>query len=118
MCNCEKHIEEFFKKHTECKNCNTKRNSQRYYENKDKISIQQKTHYEKNRDKLLQKQNNTHNYFKEFLRSYVESENKLKELEESFLTIDSENNQNYITNKTNVYLFHDLKLNRFILVCK
>ena len=40
--------------------------------------------------------------FRDLLRPYVELENRLKALEEKFSTIDSEDNQNYITNKTNV----------------
>ena len=57
QCNIEKHIIIFYKKYSECKDCNIKRVVKRYYDNKDKISMQQKIYYEKNRDKLLQKQN-------------------------------------------------------------
>ena len=75
VCNIE-HINNFYKKHSECKDCNIKRGVKRYYDNKDKISIQQKIYYEKNRDKLLQKQNDYRNkrntYYKELLKSYVE----------------------------------------------
>ena len=50
------------------------------------MSMQQKTYYEKNRDKLLQKQNDYRNKkrtdFKELARSYLELQNKLKTLEE------------------------------------
>ena len=41
--------------------------------------------------------------FKELIRSYVELKNRLKALEETSSTIDRENNQNHITNKTNFY---------------
>ena len=49
----EKTIEDFYKKYTECKDCNSKRTLKCYYGNKDKISKQQKTYSEKNRDKFL-----------------------------------------------------------------
>ena len=55
MCNIEKHINNFYKRYSECKDCNIKRGVERYFDNKDKISIQQKVYYEKKGDKLLQK---------------------------------------------------------------
>ena len=86
VCKIEKHINNFYKKYTECKDCNIKRSVKRYVDNKGKISIHQKVNYVKNRDKLLQKQNDYRNKritdFKELHRSYVELENKLKTLEE------------------------------------
>ena len=57
VCNIEKHISNFYKTYSENKPSNIKRGVKRYYANKDKIPIQQKIDYEKNRDKLLQKQN-------------------------------------------------------------
>ena len=85
-CNNEKHINNFYKKHSECKDSNIKRGVKRYYDNKDKISVQQKIYYEKNRDKLLQKQNDYSKKrskdYKELHRCYVELENQLKALEE------------------------------------
>ena len=88
QCNIEKHINNFYKKYSECKDCNIKRGVKRYYDNKDKISNQQKIYYERNRDKLLQKQNNYNKKrstdYKELHRSYVELQNKLKALEEKF----------------------------------
>ena len=57
VCNIEQRIDNFYNKYRECKPCNFKRSTKRYYENKDKILNQQKIYYEKNRDKLLQKQN-------------------------------------------------------------
>ena len=50
QCNIEKHINNFYKKYSECKDCNIKRGVKRYYDNKDKISMQQKIYYEKNRE--------------------------------------------------------------------
>ena len=60
---------------------------------KDRKSIQQKIFCEKNRDKLLQKQNDYWKkitVFKESYRSYVELQNKLKALEEKLKINDSE----------------------------
>ena len=86
MCNIEKQIDNFYKKYSECKACNIKRGVNRYYNKKDKISNQQKIFYEKNRDKLLLKQNDYRNKrnieFKDLVRSYAELENKLKALDE------------------------------------
>ena len=59
-----------------------------------KISIQQKIFYEKNSDKLVQKQNDYRNKkntdYKELLISYVELKNKLKAKEENLSLNDSE----------------------------
>ena len=83
ICNIEKHIDNFYKKYTECIDCNRARGLNRYYENKDKISKQQKIYYEKNREKiLLQKQNNRSIQFRDLVISYVKLENRLKALEE------------------------------------
>ena len=53
VCNIEKSIDNFYKKHRECKPCNIKRSTRRYFDNKEKISNQHKLYYEKNRDVLL-----------------------------------------------------------------
>ena len=94
QCNIEKHINNFYKKYSECKDCNIKRGVKRYYDNKNKISMQQKIYYEKNRDKLLQKQNDYSKKrstdYKELQRSYVELKNKLKALEEILKINDTE----------------------------
>ena len=83
MCNIEKHINNFYKKYSECRDCNCARGPKRYYENKDKISNQQKIYFEKNRDRiLLQKQNNRSIQFRDLVVSYVELENRLKLTEE------------------------------------
>ena len=83
ICNIEKHINNFYKKNTECIDCNRARGLKRYYENKDKLSKQQKIYYEKNREKiLLQKQNNRCIQFRDLVISYIELENRLKALEE------------------------------------
>ena len=73
----------FTKKYSEYRDCNRKRGLKRYYENKDKISMQQKVFYEKNRGKiLLQKQNSRGIQFRDLVISYVELQNKLTALEE------------------------------------
>ena len=58
------------------------------------MSIQQKIYYEKNRDKLLQKQidyrNKRNTDYKGLRKSYAEIENKLKAMEEKFKINDSE----------------------------
>ena len=83
MCNIEKHINNFYKKYSECRDCNRARGLKLYYENKDKISNQQKIYYEKNRDRiLLQKENNRSIQFRDLVVSYVELENRLKLTEE------------------------------------
>ena len=83
-CKIEKNIEGVYNKITECKFCSSKRSLKRYYENKYKLSNQWKTYYEKNREKLSQKQINSHENFKEFHKSYVELQNKSKTVGEKF----------------------------------
>ena len=91
MCNIEKQFNNFYKKYSECRDCNRARGLKRYYENKDKISSQQKIYYEKNREKnLLQKQNNRSIQFRDLVVSYVELENRLKALQEYLTMNDSE----------------------------
>ena len=83
LCNIEKHINNFYKKYSECRDCNRARGLKRYYENKDKISNQQQIYYEKNREKiLLQKKNNRSLQIRDLVIPYVELENRLKALEE------------------------------------
>ena len=50
-------INNFHKKYSECNDCNIKRGVKRYYEKKEKISIQQNIYLEENGDKLLRKGN-------------------------------------------------------------
>ena len=38
ICKTEKNIDTFYNKYGECKPCNIKRSTRRYYENKDKIT--------------------------------------------------------------------------------
>ena len=55
VCIIEKSIDNFYNKYRECKPCNIKRSTRRYYENKDKLSNQRNLYYEKSRDFLLAK---------------------------------------------------------------
>ena len=86
VCKIGKHINNFYKRYSECKDCNIGRGVKRYFDNKDKISIQQKVYHEENGDKLLQKQNDYRNKsnteFKDLDRSDAELQGKLKALEE------------------------------------
>ena len=47
QCKIEKHINNFYKKYSESRDCNIKRGVKRYYDKKDSISMQQKLYYEK-----------------------------------------------------------------------
>ena len=88
MCNIEKHINNFYKIYSECRDCNRARGLKRYYENRDKIPNQQKIYFEKNREKiLLQKQDNRSIQFRDLVTSYVELENRLKALEEKLKNV-------------------------------
>ena len=91
ICNFEKDINNFYKKYSECRDCNRARGLKRYYENKDKISNQQKVYYEKNREKiLLQKQNSRSIHFRDLVVSYIELENRLKTTEEKLKNLKNE----------------------------
>ena len=87
----EKLVKSSNRKYTEGKDCISKRNIKRYYKIKVETSNQQNLYYEKNRDKILQKQNERYINFKEVLRNYVLLQNRMKTLEENFLMKDSEN---------------------------
>ena len=93
MCINKKHINNFYKKYTEFKDCNRTRGLKRYSENKDKTSNQQNLLCEEIRDKiLLRKQTNRCIQIRDLVRSYVELENKLKAMEEK-LNINEEENK-------------------------
>ena len=53
MCKIEKHINNFYKKYTEGKDCNMKRSLKCYYDNKDKISNQKKIEINYYRNKMI-----------------------------------------------------------------
>ena len=79
VCNIEKSIDNFYNKYRECKQCNIRRNMNRYYENKDKLSNQRKLYYEKNRVVLLAKSKlnqQKRNYERNLYKQQVEELNK------------------------------------------
>ena len=84
VCNIEKSIDIFYNKYRECKLCNNKRSTRRYYDNKDKISMQHKIYYEKNRDVLLAKskinQQNRNYEIKIYKQQVEELNQKLQDL--------------------------------------
>ena len=93
MCNMEKHIDNFYKTYSECKDCNRTRGLKRYYGNKKKYRINRNYIMKKTEKKrLLQKQNNRWLQFEDLVTSYVQLENRLKTMEEKFLMNDSEIN--------------------------
>ena len=65
-----------------------------------KYEINKKKHYAKNRDKLLQKQNEYRNrrntVYKDLAKSYVEIQNKIKALEEKLKINNSEKTLKYL----------------------
>ena len=94
MCYFVKQINNFWQKFSEGKECKIKRGVKLYYVIKDKITVQQKIFYGKERDKLLEEQNDYRNRrntnYKELIRSYAELENKLKAFEEKVTIFNSE----------------------------
>ena len=91
ICNFEKDITNFYKRYTECKNCNRTRGLKRYYEKKEEMSNQQKVYYEKTRDKnLLQKRNSRRIQSRDIVISFVELDTKLKALEDEIKRNGSE----------------------------
>ena len=63
ICNPGKHINNFYKKYSECRDCNSTTRLKRYYENKDNLSNQQRIFYEKNRDFFHLYRNRNKNYY-------------------------------------------------------
>ena len=98
MRNIEKH--RIFLKKTEGRNRNSIGGFKRYYVKENKISSQGKVFHEKNKEKLLQKQNDRYIHFKEIVRTYVQLQNRMKALDEKISKNDSENIQN-IYHETN-----------------
>ena len=88
VCRIEKSMDNFYNKYRECKQCNIKRSARRYYENKEKLSNQQKFYYEKNRDVLLAKskinQQNRNYERKKYKQQVQELYQKLQDLTEAF----------------------------------
>ena len=87
VCNTEKSIDKFYNKYRECKPCNIKRSTRRYYENKDKISNQYKLYYEKNRDMLLAKSKIYQQNRKSHTQQIKDLNNQVEELTQALETI-------------------------------
>ena len=89
VCNTEKSIDKFYNKYRECKPCNIKRSTKRYYENKDKISNQQKIYYEKNKDILLARSKIYQQNRKFHTQQIKDLNNKIEELTQFMETLIS-----------------------------
>ena len=97
MCNFQKHINNFYEKYSECKDCNLARRLERYCGEKDKISNQQIDLIRKKRKKsiIAKAKQFTCIQFRDLVRTYVQLENRLKAMEENSKKLplkDSENN--------------------------
>ena len=91
VCNIEKSIDNFSNKFRECKPCNIKRSTKRYYENKDKISNQHKIYYEKNRDVLLARSKIYQQNRKSHTQQIKGLNKKIEELKQAMETLISKN---------------------------
>ena len=87
VCNIEKSIDNFYNKYKECKQCNIKRSTTRYFENKEKISNQNKLYYEKNRDILLAKCKIDQQNRKSHTQQIKDLNNKIEELTQAMETL-------------------------------
>ena len=83
--NLKKTYRRFLQQYSERKDCKSERSLTRYYDNNDKISNQRKTYNEKNREKLLQKQNDRCIHLKKIIRKYVELEKRLEAIDENLI---------------------------------
>ena len=90
VCNIEKSIDNFYNKYRECKQCNIKRSTKRYNENKDKISNQHKIYYEKNRDVLLARSKKYQQNRKSHKQQIKDLNNKIEELTQVMETLNSQ----------------------------
>ena len=87
VCNIEKSIDNCYNKYRECRQCNIKRSMKRYYENKDKISNQQKLYYEKNKDFLLARSKLYQQNRIPYTQQIKDLNNKIEELTQNLETI-------------------------------
>ena len=74
LCSFGKIHQKSFQIFADCKVCNNKRGLKRYYDNKDRKSNRIKVYKEKNKDIMLQQQNDRYIHFKDLVRRYVELE--------------------------------------------
>ena len=91
VCKTEKNIDNFYNKYRECKPCNIKTSTRRYYENKDKITNQQKLYYERNRDLLLLKSKIYQQNRKSHTQQIKDLNNKIEQLTQVMETLFSKN---------------------------
>ena len=94
VCNIEKSIDGFYNKYRmyynkECKQCNIKRSTRRYYETEDKISNQHKLYYEKNRDVLLARSKIYQQIRKSHTHQMKDLNNKIEGLTQAMETLIS-----------------------------
>ena len=89
VCNIEKSIDNFYNKYRECKQCNIKRSTRRYFENKEKISNQHKLYYEKIRDVLLARSKIYQQNRKSHTQQIKDVNNKIEELTQAMETLIS-----------------------------
>ena len=89
VCNTEKSIDNFHNKYRECKPCNIKRSTRRYFENKDIISTQHKLYYEENRDDLLARSKKYKQNRKSHSQQKKDLNNKIEELTQAMETLIS-----------------------------
>ena len=87
ICKIEKNIDSFYNKYRECKPCNIKRSTRRYYENKEKISNQQKLYYERNKDILLARSKLNQQNRKSYTQQIKDLNNKVEELTQAMETL-------------------------------
>ena len=106
----EKSIDNFYNKSRECKQCNIKRSTRRYYENKEEISNQHKIYYEENRDVLLAKSKlnqQNRNYERKIYKQQVQELNqKLEDLTQAIEIL-----------KTKYYFYKYKNKDIIILIC-
>ena len=91
VCNTEKSIDNFYNKYIECKPCNIKRSTRRYFDNKEKISNQHKLYYEKNRDILLARSKVYQQNRKSHTQQTKDLNNKIEELTQAMEKLISKN---------------------------
>ena len=87
VCNIEKSIDNFYNKYRKCNHCIIKRSTKRYYENKEKISNQQKLYYEKNRDVLLARSKIYQQNRKSHTQQIKDLNNKIEKLTQAMETL-------------------------------
>ena len=76
-------------KYRECKPCNIKRSTRRYFDNKEKVSNQHKLYYEKNRDVLLARSKIYQQNRKSHTQQIKDLNNKVETLTQAMETLIS-----------------------------